>query len=68
MMNKISSTNFNIYKIHVVDQGKNHLESLYYNFENKADMDIKWQELLREDHYSIEMIYQEVTTIKVFHS
>ena len=65
-MANVTSTRFNIYKIHVIDK-INHLESTYYNFESKKDMYTKWQELLREDHYSIEMINQEITTAKAFH-
>jgi len=64
MMKVNGSTQFFICKIHVIDrqEGSNHLVSTYHNFENKHEMFIKWHELLKEDHYSIELIAQDIFT------
>lgn len=68
MMNVNHQSHFRIYKIHIVDQNeRNILESKYLNFETKEAMYKKWQELIRENHYSLDMISQEIQTVTAFH-
>lgn len=59
-----SNNLFKIHKIHVVDVGKNNiLESTYYEFNTSEEMFGKWAELLKENHYHIDFISQDLLDI-----
>lgn len=59
---------FRIFKIHIIDQNNlGHLESKYLNFEDEKSLLKKWQELIRENHYSLDMIQQDIRTASAFH-
>lgn len=66
---KVTSTaNFQLRRIHVVDQNDSgHLESRYYDFDDDRSMYTKWNELLKEIHYSMDMINQTISTATAFH-
>lgn len=71
MMNIKGSNIFHVYQIHVVDgYGEDllHLKSTYLHFEDKESLFKKWQELIRENHYSLDMIIQETQVASAFHT
>lgn len=68
MMEVIGTANFQIRRIHVVDKNElGHLESKYYDFEDDKSMYAKWQSLLKEMHYSMDMINETISTATAFH-
>ena len=69
MMCVKDSNHFSVYKIHVVDSyGEfNTLKSTFYDFESEKEMIAKWLELIKEDHWSIDMISQEICVASAFH-
>ena len=68
MMKVTSTANFQIRRIHVVDENDSgYLESKYYDFEDDKAMYAKGHSLLKEMHYSIDMINETISTASAFH-
>jgi len=68
MMEVIGTANFQIRRIHVVDENDSgYLESTFYDFEDDKAINAKWQSLLKEMHYSIDMINETISTASAFH-
>ena len=68
MMEVIGTATFQIRRIHVVDKNElGHLESTFYDFEDDKAINAKWRSLLKEMHYSIDMISETISTASAFH-
>jgi hypothetical protein len=62
-----------VYQIHIVDccgkenDGIKKLTSTYITCRTRAELRSKWNTLMKEDHYAMDMIEQVIYTASAFH-